>query len=90
MVNIDLIKKRGGDSKSLKAKFDKKNIEVGGSTTGFKATFVTQKSGGLSTARTTSTSARFHTHSSTDSSTKGQVPTPKFTKRLPIGGLINS
>lgn len=30
MVNIELIKKRGGDSKSLKAKFDKKNIEVGG------------------------------------------------------------
>lgn len=30
MVNIDLIKKRGGDSKSLKKKFDKAQIEVGG------------------------------------------------------------
>lgn len=30
MVNIELIKKRGGDSKSLKKKFDKANIEAGG------------------------------------------------------------
>lgn len=30
MVNIELIKKRGGDSKSLKAKFNKTNIEAGG------------------------------------------------------------
>lgn len=30
MVNIDLIRRRGGDSKSLKAKFDAKNIKPGG------------------------------------------------------------